>query len=91
VTTVYSDYSSIILRSTLTEQCRPSVDSLSPKSKYRIRPSIVRSGFNTDYGSSEPLKTLVMLCYNFRATYSHWRRLVKYWVGKPKYWGSKRW
>jgi len=21
------------------------------------------SGFNTDYGSSEPLKTLVMLCY----------------------------
>jgi len=23
----------------------------------------VYSGFNTDYGSSEPLKTLVMLCY----------------------------
>ena len=23
----------------------------------------VCSGFNTDYGSSEPLKTLVMLCY----------------------------
>ena len=23
----------------------------------------LRSGFNTDYGSSEPLKTLVMLCY----------------------------
>src|SRR6218665_854390 len=24
---------------------------------------VVYSGFNTDYGSSEPLKTLVMLCY----------------------------
>jgi len=24
---------------------------------------VVCSGFNTDYGSSEPLKTLVMLCY----------------------------
>jgi len=24
---------------------------------------ILHSGFNTDYGSSEPLKTLVMLCY----------------------------
>src|SRR6218665_794789 len=23
----------------------------------------IYSGFNTDYGSSEPLKTLVMLCY----------------------------
>ena len=24
---------------------------------------VVYSDFNTDYGSSEPLKTLVMLCY----------------------------
>ena len=24
---------------------------------------VVYSGFNTDYGSSEPFKTLVMLCY----------------------------
>jgi len=23
------------------------------------------SGFNTDYGSSEPLKTLAMLCYMY--------------------------
>ena len=26
----------------------------------------IYSGFNTDYGSSESLKTLVMLCYVFR-------------------------
>ena len=27
---------------------------------------VVCSGFNTDYKSSEPLKTLVMLCYVMR-------------------------
>src|SRR6218665_2645352 len=45
-----------------------------PINKRRRRPQIVGGGggaarpahgssFNTDYGSSEPLKTLVMLCY----------------------------
>src|SRR6218665_3209843 len=31
---------------------------------------VVCSGFNTDYGSSEPLKTLVMLCYH-KDTHTH--------------------
>src|SRR6218665_2028489 len=36
---------------------------------------VVYSGFNTDYGSSEPLKTLVMLCYVKSSTTQRRNRL----------------
>ena len=49
---------------------RRAVAEIQPRQKFLLRflqvvslSKLSYNGFNTDYGSSEPLKTLVMLCY----------------------------